>query len=114
MTVPEQVDRGYVRRRAGQEWFFRNKPLGIPALIESIQEDFQVKISVQEAKELFSKYLSETTCLDRDTLEKEFVSAMRELALENPNFAQRLEILSVEQLRDNELENGLTGGLKAE
>ena len=105
MAVPEQVDRGYVRRRAGQEWFFRNKPLDIPALIESIQEDFQVKMSVQEAKELFSKYLGETTCRDRDTLEKEFVSAMRGLALENPDFVQRLEILSVEQLQANELEN---------
>ncbi|GEM_PF-3073277 len=98
MAVPEQVDRGYVRRRAGAEWFFRDRPIDAHTLIESIEEDFQVRISVEEARELFAKHIDDTTCLDRDTLEQEFVRAMRELGLENPEFVRRLEFISIEQL----------------
>jgi hypothetical protein len=108
VAVPEQVDRGYVRRRAGAEWFFRNRPLDVPTLIESIEEDFQVRILVEEARELFARYIDDTTCLDRDVLEQEFIRAMRELGLENPEFVQRLKGISIEQLLVDELGNGFT------
>jgi len=108
VAVPEQVDRGYVRRRAGAEWFFRDRPIDTHTLIESIEEDFQVRISVEEARELFARHIDDTTCLDRDTLEQEFVRAMRELGLENPEFAKELEGMSIEQLLDDEMENGFT------
>jgi hypothetical protein len=108
VAVPEQVDRGYIRRRAGAEWFFRDRPLDAHMLIESIEEDFQVRISVEEARELFAKYIDDTICLDRDILEQEFIRAMRELGLENPEFVKELESISIDQLSADKLENGPT------
>ena len=97
MAVPEQVDKGYVRRRAGAEWFFKDKPLDLQTLTESIEEDFQVRISIEEAKQLFAKYIGEIF-LNRTELEQEFVGPMRELAIENPEFVRRLKSISIEQL----------------
>jgi len=98
MAIPEQVDRGYVRRRAGAEWFFNNRPLGLRMLIESIEEDFQGRISVEEANQLFAKYIGGAESINMAELEQEFVGAMRELSIENPEFVRRLKSISIEEL----------------
>ncbi len=97
MVMPKEVDRGYVRRRAGAEWFFKDKLINPWTLIESIKEDFQVRISVEQAKELLIKYIA---CSNRTELEEQFMGAMRELAIENPKFASRLQTISIKQLED--------------
>jgi len=95
MVVPEEADRGYVRRRAGAEWFFKDRPIDPWTLIESIKEDFQVRISVEQAKELLIKHIE---CSKRAELEEQFVGAMRELAIENPQFLRKLKSISIEEL----------------
>jgi len=95
MAIPEQVDRIYVRKRAGQELYLNDRPLEISALIESIEEDFQVSISVEEAKQLFVEYIGED---NGNQLEQEFIGAIRELGIENPEFVRRLKSISIEKL----------------
>ena len=53
------ISRAYVRRRAGQELYLHDRPLEVQMLIESIVEDFRVRISIDEARRLFIKYLGE-------------------------------------------------------
>lgn len=98
MAVPKQVNRSYVRRRAGAEWFFKDRPLSLKTLIDSIEEDFSVRISAEEGRALLLKYVGEMTSSNRNELEKEFVGAIREIAIENPEFLRRLKSLSIEEL----------------
>lgn len=95
MPIPKQVDRAYVRRRAGQELYLNDRPLNLQTLIESIEEDFRVRISLEEARQLFVKHMGEN---NRAELEQEFVGAMRELGIENPEFVRRLKSISIKQL----------------
>lgn len=98
MAIPKQVSRAYVRRRAGQELYLNERPLDLRTLIESIEEDFQIRISVEEAKKLFAKHISETPSINRSELEQEFAGAIRELGIENPEFTKRLKSISIEKL----------------
>jgi hypothetical protein len=92
MVMLEQVNRAYVRRRAGQEWFLNDKPLDVQILIHSIEEDCQIRISFEEAKQLLSEYVGKS---NRTELEQEFIGAMRELGIENPEFTSKLKIISI-------------------
>lgn len=103
MPLPQEVDKAYVRRRAGAEWFFKDRPLHPQTLAESIEEDFGVRVPVKKARQLLAKYVSKTEQLNRTDLEQEFVGAMRELAIENPEFTRRLKSISAEDLRGSNL-----------
>lgn len=95
MAIPEQVDRAYVRKRAGQEWSLNDRPLEVRMLIDSIEEDFGIKISVEEARQSFAKHVGDS---NRTELEQEFVGAIEELRIENPEFVRRLKSISIEKL----------------
>ena len=59
MKKIKHIDRAYVRGRAGRELYLHDRPLEVQMLIESIKEDFKVRISIEEARRLFVKYLGE-------------------------------------------------------
>lgn len=95
MAMLEQLNRAYIRRRVGQEWFLNDRPLDLQMLIDSIEEDFQIRISVEETTQLLVKHIGDS---NRTELEQEFVATMRELAIENPEFIRRLKSISIEDL----------------
>ena len=64
MAIPKQVNRAYIRRRVGQELFLNDRPLDLRTLIESIEEDFQVRISVEESEQLFAKHIGGTPSIN--------------------------------------------------
>ncbi|MFC1953614.1 hypothetical protein ACFLWR_05760 [Chloroflexota bacterium] len=60
MKKTNHITGAYVRRRAGQELYLYNRPLETQVLIESIEEDYKVRLSIEEANQLFTKYLDES------------------------------------------------------
>ncbi len=79
MAIPEQVNRAYVRKRAGQEWSLNDRPLEDQMLIDSIEEDFHTSISVEEAEQLFVKHIGDS---NRTELEQEFVRRLKSISIE--------------------------------
>ncbi len=74
--IPKEVTREYVRRRAGQEWFFKDRKLDYYTLGDGIFEDFHVILTARESKQLLEEHIGMGS---REELEKEFADSIKEL-----------------------------------